>query len=61
MLESSRNLAEDSQVDIRSVAHGKIKNISDEQKQHLIANRKPRNGFEFAQGNIRTIVDCMEK
>ena len=48
MLESSRNLTEDSQVDIRSVAHGKIKNISDEQKQRLIANRKPRNGFEFA-------------
>ena len=37
----------DSQVDIKSVAQGKIKNISDEQKQHLIANCKPRKRFEF--------------
>ena len=47
ILESSQNLTEDSQVDIRSVAQGKIKNVSDEQKQRLIENRKPRKGFEF--------------
>ena len=40
-LESSQNLTEDSHVDIRRAAQGKIKNISDEQKQRLIENRKP--------------------
>ena len=47
-LESSRNLTEYSQVDIRSVAQGKIENVSDEQIQRLIENPKPRKGFEFA-------------
>ena len=32
ILESSQNLAEDSQVDITSVAEGNIENVSDEQK-----------------------------
>ena len=47
ILESNRNLTEYSQVDIRRVAQGKIKNVSDEQKQRLIANRKPTKGFGF--------------
>ena len=42
-----RYLTEDSHVDIRSIAQGKIKSISDGQKQRLIANRKPRKGFEL--------------
>lgn len=54
IIESSRNLPEDSQVDIRSVVQGKIKNISNEQKQLLIGNRKPRKGHEFP---ARTYTD----
>ena len=47
ILESSQNLTANSQVDSRNVAQGNIKNVSDDLKQRLIANRKPRKGFEF--------------
>ena len=47
ILESSQNLTANSKVDSRNVAQGNIKNVSDDLKQRLIANRKPRKGFEF--------------
>ena len=40
ILESSQNLTANSQVDSRNVAQGNIKNVSDDLKQRLIANRK---------------------
>ena len=60
-LESSRNLTEYSQVDIRSVAQGKIENVSDEQIQRLIEILNPEKDLNLQQENIRTIVDQMEK
>ena len=46
-VESSQTPTEDSQLDIKSVALGKIINFSDEQEKGLIANRKLKKGSEF--------------